>query len=146
MRELAVLVIVLLGAVLACGCTAQTSPQAAQQTTRAAMTQPVLTQAVVTQPVTPASSGLAYTVHVTATSFDRWDLEINKGDTVIWVNEDKMIRHIVHLPTEATGKELFNSGPLSPGDTYSYTFYTPGRYVYGDPQHGGGRSPYVNVS
>lgn len=140
MRELAALIIVLLCVAFACGCAAQTSSQNSQpQATQ-------VTNQVTYAVTTPVPSGTTYTVHVTATSFDRWDLDIKKGDTVIWVNEDKLIRHIVHLPTEATGKELFNSGPLSPGETYSFTFSTPGRYVYGDPQHGGGRSPYVNVS
>jgi len=144
MRELAALIIVLIGIAFTCGCTAQTSsqnsqPQATQVTYQ--VTYPF------TYPVTtPVSYGTTHVVRVTATSFDRWDLEVKTGDTVTWLNDDKMIRHVVHLPTEATGKELFNSGPLSPGDTFSYTFTTPGRYIYGDPQHGGGRSPYVNVT
>ena len=140
MRELAALIIVLIGVAFTCGCTAPTSSQNSQpQATQ-------ITNQVTYQVTTPVSYGPTETVHVTATSFDRWNLEIKTGSTVTWVNEDKLIRHVVHLPTEATGRELFNSGPLSPGQTFSYTFTTPGRYIYGDPQHGGGRSPYVNVS
>jgi len=132
MRELAVLIIILVFVAFTGGCTTQTSSQ-------------TITPQV-TQVVTQVSYGPTKVVHITATSFDRWDLEVKTGDTVTWINEDKMSRRVVHLPTEATGKELFNSGPLSPGDTFSYTFTKPGRYVYGDPQHGGGRAPYVNVS
>jgi plastocyanin len=136
MRELAALIIVLLCVAFACGCAAQNSPPPATQ-----VTNPVTY--VVT---TPVPSGPTEIVHVTATSFDPWNLEIKTGTTVTWVNEDQLIRHVEHLPTGATDKELFNSGALSKGQTFSYTFTTPGRYMYGDPQHGGGRSPYVNVS
>jgi plastocyanin len=133
MRKLAALIIILVCVAFTCGCATQTS---SSQTT----------PSLATQAGTSVPDGPTKTVHITATSFDRWDLEAKTGDTVIWVNEDKMPRHVVHLPTGATDKELFNSGSLSPGDTFRYTFTKPGRYVYGDPQHGGGRSPYVNVS
>jgi plastocyanin len=55
-----------------------------------------------------------------------------------------MLHHVVHLP-EVTNAELFNSGPLSSGQSYSYTFIEKGRYNYGDPQIGGGRSSLVIV-
>jgi plastocyanin len=140
MRELAALIIVLLCVAFACGCTAQTSSQNSQpQATQ--VTNPVTYQVTTTVP-----SGPTEIVHVTATSFDPWNLEIKTGTTVIWMNEDRMSRRIVHMPTEATGKIQFQSESLSPGQSFSYTFNTPGRYVYADPQHGGGRSPYVNVS
>jgi plastocyanin len=140
MRKLAALIIILIGIAFTCGCTAEAPSQNSQpQATRVANQ---VTYAV----TTPVPNGPTTIVHVTATSFDPWNLEIKTGTTVTWVNEDQLIRHVEHLPTEATGKELFNSGPLSKGDTFSYTFNTPGRYMYGDPQHGGGRSPYVNVS
>jgi len=136
MRKIAILLIILVFTALVCGCT---TPSAPAQTAAPTSLQTV-------QSAAPVASGPTKVVHVTATSFDRWDLEVKTGDTVTWINEDKMPRHVVHLPTGATDRELFNSGALYPGDTFSYRFTQPGRYVYGDPQHGGGRSPYVNVS
>ena len=136
MRELALLLILLVFTALVCGCT--TTPAPAQTAA------PTSLQTV--QSAAPVASGPTQVVHITATTFDRYDTYIKTGMTVTWINEDKMPRHVVHLPTGATDRELFNSGSLSPGDTFSYTFTQPGRYVYGDPQHGGGRSPFVNVS
>ena len=138
MRAIAVLMLVLVFVAFSCGCTAQTTPQ---------KTTPVATQTAQAVRITSqASNGMIKEVSITATSFNPRDLYITAGTTVRWVNEDRMPRNVVHLPTGATDKELFNSGSLSPGETFSYTFYTPGRYVYGDPQHGGGRSPFVNVT
>jgi plastocyanin len=135
MRELAVLIIVLVCVAFTGGCTSQTSSQ-------------TTTTSLATQVTTQASYGPTAEVLIKATSFDRHDLYIKVGTTVIWRNEDRMSRHVVHLPTEATGRELFNSGSLSPGDTFSYTFNQPGRYNYGDPQHGGGSgsAAFVNVT
>ncbi|MDD1683367.1 MAG: plastocyanin/azurin family copper-binding protein [Methanoregula sp.] len=138
MRAIAVLMIVLVCVAFTSGCTDQNTSQ---------KTTPVVTQTAQTVRITSqASNGMIKEVSITATSFNPRDLYITAGTTVRWVNEDRMPRNVVHLPTGATDKELFNSGSLSPGERFSYTFYTPGRYVYGDPQHGGGRSPFVNVT
>jgi plastocyanin len=135
MRVIAVLMLVLVCVAFTCGCTAQTTSQ---------KTTPLATQA--TQVTGQASFGQTEEVLIKATSFDPSKLYIKSGTTVTWVNEDRMPRHVVHLPTGATDRELFNSGSLSPGESFSYTFHTPGRYVYGDPQHGGGRSYFVEVT
>lgn len=135
MRAIAVLILVLVCLAFTCGCTAQTTlPK----------TTPPATQA--TQVTSQASHGMTKEVSIMATSFNPRDLYVKAGTTVTWVNEDRMPRHVVHLPTGATDRELFNSGSLSPGESFSYTFNMPGRYVYGDPQHGGGRSPFVEVT
>jgi len=86
-------------------------------------------------------------VSLKASSYNPEQLYISKGTTVTWVNEeDQFTRRVVHMPKDVTGKILFQSGPLSPGESYSYTFNEPGRYVYADPQHGAGRSPFVDVT
>jgi plastocyanin len=126
-----------------CGCTAQTTTQNSQPPATQGVTQ------AVTQAVTSGGGyGPKAEVLIKATSFDRHDLYITTGTTVTWRNEDRMSRRVVHLPIEATGRELFNSGSLSPGGTFSYTFTKPGRYNYGDPQHGGGSgsAAFVNVT
>jgi plastocyanin len=132
MRELAILIIILICAALTSGCTAQTSTQKT--------TQPAATQAIPT-----AVNGPTAQVVIQATSFDPAILNIKAGTTVTWTNEDKMNHRVVHLP-EVNSPELFHSESLSPGESFSYTFQTAGRYSYGDPQHGGGRSPLVIVS
>ncbi len=132
MRAIAVLILVLVSVAFICGCTTQTSSQN--------------TQPQATQIITDVSNGPTEKVSIIASSFDPEKLYIKTGTTVTWVNEDRMPRHVVHLPTGATDKELFNSGSLSPGESFSYTFNKPGRYVYGDPQHGGLRSPFVEVT
>jgi plastocyanin len=83
-------------------------------------------------------------VSIKARSFDPAAITIKAGTTVTWINEDPMIHRVVHLP-EVNRPELFNSGPLSSGQSYSYLFQEKGRFAYGDPQIGGGRSYLVIV-
>ena len=54
---------------------------------------------------------------------------IGVNNTVEWVNNDNM----PHTVT-ATNK-LFDSGNMNPGDTFSYTFTSPGNYSYGCSYH-----------
>ena len=125
----AVLILILAGLVFTCGCTSPASPQG---------TTPALTA---------GPEGPVREVSLKASSYNPENLYITTGTTVIWVNEEeRMSRRVVHMPTEATGRILFESGPLAPGEEYRYTFTQPGRYVYADPQHGGGRSPFVEVT
>jgi plastocyanin len=130
MREPAVLIIVIIGIALVCGCTGQP-----------AATTP---SSPVTVAGTPTSGGSTARVIITATSFDPAILNIKPGTTVTWINEDRTSHRVVHLP-EANNPELFHSEAFWPGESFSYTFREAGRYSYGDPQHGGGRSPLVIV-
>jgi plastocyanin len=101
-----------------------------------------------TKSVSPEISGTALQpqamVSIKARSFDPTTITIKAGTTVTWTNEDPMMHRVVHLP-EVNHPELFNSGPLSSGQSYSYTFQEKGRFAYGDPQIGGGRSYLVIV-
>jgi plastocyanin len=83
-------------------------------------------------------------VSIKARSFDPATISIKAGTTVTWINEDPMIHRVVHLP-EVNHPELFNSGSLSSGQSYSYKFQENGRFAYSDPQIGGGRSYLVIV-
>ena len=139
MRELAILMIVLICAALTSGCAAQTSTQ---KTTQQAAVQ--VTAAAVNGPTAQVNSPAAQVI-IRASSFDPAILNIKAGTTVTWTNEDTMNHRVVHLP-EVNSPELFHSESLSPGQSFSYTFQQAGRYSYGDPQHGGGRSPLVIVS
>jgi plastocyanin len=59
-------------------------------------------------------------------------VNINKGDTVTWVNKDDTTRRI-----RSVQGEEFDSGQLEQGDTYSYTFDSDGAIVYVDTIAGG---------
>jgi plastocyanin len=83
-------------------------------------------------------------VSIKARSFDPAIITIKEGTMVTWTNEDPIMHCVVHLP-EVNRPELFNSGPLSTGQSYSYIFKEKGRFAYGDPQIGGGRSYLVIV-
>ena len=133
MRAIAVLVLLLAGAAFACGCTAQVS---SDETLPGAV--PVVTQ-------TP--DGAVQLVSLKASSYNPEQLYIRAGTTVVFVNEeDRISRRVIHMPAGANEKILFQSESLAPGESYRYTFNKPGRYVYADPQHGGGRSPFVEVT
>lgn len=83
-------------------------------------------------------------VSIKARSFNPAIITIKEGTTIIWTNEDPIMHRVVHLP-EANRPELFNSGLLSTGQSYSYIFQEKGRFAYGDPQIGSGRSYLVIV-
>ena len=57
-------------------------------------------------------------------AFSPSSVTITVGSTVIWQNHDSTS----HTVTSDTG--LFNSGTLSNGGTFSFTFNTPGTYNY----------------
>jgi len=54
---------------------------------------------------------------------------VTVGTTVTWLNNDTA----THTITESNG--LFDSGPLPPGATFSYTFTQPGTYRYSCTYH-----------
>lgn len=130
MKNSAILLIVLIFGALICGCT---SLKSVSQGTSS-----------VTQITTSVPNTGTVTVIIKARAFDPSTISIKEGTTVTWINEDSMMHRVVHLP-KVTNPELFNSGPLSTGQSYSYRFLEKGRYEYGDPQIGGGRSSLVIV-
>jgi plastocyanin len=130
MKNYALLLIALISLALICGCISV--PSSPKETSLA------------TQLTTRVPTGPTETVIIKARAFDPNTITIKEGTTVTWINEDPMLHHVVHLP-EVTKAELFDSGPLSYGQSFSYTFMEKGRYYYGDPQIGGGRSSLVIV-
>jgi plastocyanin len=73
-------------------------------------------------------NGLAATtaVKITATAFAPKTVTINVGDTVKWTNADTVNRQLV------ADSGAFASPILKPGQTYSFTFKTPGTFDYHD--------------
>jgi len=51
-------------------------------------------------------------------------INIQQGDTVTWMNDDRQ----AHTVTSDTG--LFDSGPLQSGQSFSFTFNNPGTFSY----------------
>jgi len=130
MKKYAILLIVLISTALICGCISV--PSSSKETSPA------------NRITTSVPTGLTVAVIIKARAFDPSTITIKQGTTVTWINEDSMMHRVVHLP-EVTNAELFNSGPLSSGEIFRYTFTEKGRYNYADPQIGGGRSSLVIV-
>ncbi len=62
-------------------------------------------------------------------------IAVSKGTTVTWTNLDPVI-HTVESGTAEQPTELFDSGPLNQGQSFSFTFTESGVYVYHcDPIH-----------
>jgi plastocyanin len=66
-------------------------------------------------------------------------VEIQVGQTVVWVNESEKVHTVSTHPEEATreehasvpaGSEHFDSANLGPGQTFKRTFTVPGVYKY----------------
>jgi plastocyanin len=51
---------------------------------------------------------------------------VSVGTTITWTNHDS----VDHTVTTSSGPESFDSGNISPGDTFQYTFNTAGTYEY----------------
>ena len=69
----------------------------------------------------------------TATCFTPSILSISPGDTVTWINNDN-VDHIVvsGLPYAKQTGTIFDSGVITPGKIYSFTFQDAGTYRYSD--------------
>ena len=93
-------------AVLISGCTTTTT------------TQPAPTQTPVTTTPAPIS------VDIRDSTFVPGTVGISKGTTVTWTNDDGF----QHTITSISG--VFDSGPIDPGKTYSYTFNQAGTFEY----------------
>ncbi|WP_281981943.1 cupredoxin domain-containing protein [Thalassorhabdomicrobium marinisediminis] len=74
---------------------------------------------------TTARAQTTHTVRIRNMAFTPADLTINAGDTVTWINEDRMR----HSAWQDTGN-AFDTGLLSPGDSASLTFGGPGGFSY----------------
>jgi plastocyanin len=71
----------------------------------------------------------AIAVEIKDFAFNPKELDVPAGTTVTWTNLDQ----VAHTAT--AGKGEFNSGNLNPGESFSFTFDTPGTYVYNCSYH-----------
>lgn len=70
-----------------------------------------------------AEGGAAVAVSIKNFAYDPVTIEVAVGTTVTWTNEDA-------APHTVTVSGVFDSGLMNQGDTFSYTFDTPGTYDY----------------
>jgi len=137
MRKIPVLLILIVCMAVICGCTIPSSSPAQPA---APASQPVV------QSAAPVSNGIILKISIIHNAFDPpTPKPITVGTTVVWTNDDPVSHRVVHLPELPNDRELFRSEPLSPGQTFSYTFTQPGRYKYSDPQYAGGRTALIIV-
>ncbi len=64
-------------------------------------------------------------IDINRKKFSKSIIKINKGDTVIWYNND-VIRHTV----ETQNPNIINSHVIAPGKTFQYTFPNTGRFIF----------------
>jgi plastocyanin len=77
-------------------------------------------------PAAAQSTSADYTIDIKSYAFSKPKLTVKVGDTVKWTNEDS----VPHTVTTTSGPAKFDSGNLSKGQSFSYTFTKPGTYQY----------------
>jgi len=99
--------------------------------------------------------GGATGVSLLAGSFDPVNRIVNAGDTVIWTNTVNVPHTVTsNDPADASlffncspaSTELFRSGTLNQGNTFSHTFNTPGVYHYHCEVHGCSMAGTITVT
>lgn len=71
----------------------------------------------------------ANAVGMESQSFTPAEIEVEVGTTVTWTNGSS-VTHTVTSGTNGQSDGKFDSGELSPGETFSYTFTEVGSYPY----------------
>ncbi len=128
-------------ALLLSGCTYTPTPQPTETPvmTTTQPTQTTVSTATITATTTsaPTSTATATTQATPATvaveiknfAYNPLTITITSGTTVTWTNNDS----VPHTVTSVTG--AFDSGSISPGSTFSYTFNQTGTFEYGCTIH-----------
>lgn len=68
-------------------------------------------------------------IQMVGQSFSPSNLEVEAGTTVTWQNSSDLV-HTVTSGSDREHDELFNSGDVAPGDSYSFTFTDTGTFDY----------------
>lgn len=84
----------------------------------------VLAIALVLFAASPAQPQSSLSVDIQNFAFSPATITVPVGTTITWTNRDSAD----HTVTSRSG--VFNSGTLSPNDTFSFTFNTPGTFDY----------------
>ncbi len=127
MRKILFIGLVVTAVVLISGCYGPTtSPNATIQPTGGT---PSSTASTATGTATATASttvATVNTVNITSTGYDPAIISVPSGTTVTWTNTDT----VSHTVKSKTGD--FDSGSVSGGQRFSWTFNTAGSYDYGD--------------
>ncbi len=82
-----------------------------------------------TRPTVPPALPQAFAVIISVFKFKPDPVKISAGTKVIWTNSDDLTHTVTSgINGEPTG--VFDSGPFTGGQTYSFTFSQPGQYPY----------------
>ncbi len=84
-----------------------------------------------TPTVRPATASPGAVILIEAKKFTSANLKVARGTQVMWMNTDK-INYSIVSGTPARRTNVFNSGILLPGQSFKFTFQTPGIYSYFD--------------
>jgi plastocyanin len=91
-----------------------------------------------------------YAVAIIDYNFQPLHINITTGTTVVWTyaNNGRDYHTVTSNPNtnKTQGSPLLNSGSLSPGQSFSYTFYQPGFYPYQCSFHPTIMNGWVNVT
>ena len=79
----------------------------------------------VSETITNDGSKTTISLSISNSTFSSTPVSIHTGDSVTWTNKDT----IDHTVTSTDNGPL-DSGNLSKGQSYTYTFQTPGTYTY----------------
>jgi plastocyanin len=63
--------------------------------------------------------------------------QVVRGTVVTWTNQDTVPHSVVISYAITNASDLWDSGPIATGQSVSYTFTSPGRYLYHCSQHVG---------
>jgi len=142
---------VILFAVLIAGCTQ--SPSGSTPTTTQITTAPapaetlpttVITTMMTTSPTPQVTTTSANQTNVSPMmaitikdfAFNPQTATVSNGTTVTWTNLDPTQHQIINAANRLFNQgEMFKSGPLEMGQSYSFTFNTTGTFLYLDTLH-----------
>jgi plastocyanin len=83
----------------------------------------------------PQAAGVADVTHVFIRSqngdaYDPGAIQIVRGTAVTWTNQDTVPHSVVISNAITATSDLWTSGALSTGQSVTYTFTSPGHYLY----------------
>jgi len=64
-------------------------------------------------------------------------IEVALGTAVTWTNQDNVPHGVIISPGVIATVDTWQSGPLYPGESFSYTFTSRGTFVYHCSEHPG---------
>jgi plastocyanin len=118
----------------------QTATSQPTQTAQATGTAQVTGTAQATGTAQPTRTPSIVNIRIESYAYNSNNVSISAGTTVRWTNYDNDL----HSVTENNG--LFDSGRFSQGQSWQYTFNTPGTYTYFCTVHGQFMTGTVNVT